>query len=61
MHQGDPIGPALFALLVPPVVEALRLEFNMWYLNDATLGDSPGRVLEALRMVMGNAAEVVST
>src|SRR6202044_4014500 len=53
-----PPAPAFFALLVRPIVEALDLEFNVWYLDDATLGDTPERALEALRLVMDNAAEV---
>ncbi|KAL1446386.1 hypothetical protein WDU94_005682 [Cyamophila willieti] len=45
-QQGDPCGPLLFSLAVQPIVESMTTEFNMWYLDDATLADSPTSVLE---------------
>ena len=57
--QGDPLGPALFdALVVQPIVEMLQLELNCWYLDDASLGDTPDAVLHGLRLVIENAEAV---
>ena len=41
IQQGDPIGPALFALSVDEAARGIQSEFNVWYLDDATLGDFP--------------------
>ena len=58
IQQGDPIGPALFALSVDEAAQGFQSEFNVWYLDDATLGDSLERVpddlvvlLERLRLI----------
>ena len=58
IQQGDPIGPALFALSVDEGARGVQSEFNVWYLDDATLGESPERVhddlvvlLERLRII----------
>ena len=58
IQQGDPIGTALFALSVDEAARGVQSEFNVWYLDDATLGDSPERVhddsialLERLRAI----------
>ena len=58
IQQGDPIGPALFALSVDEAARGVQSEFNVWYLDDATLGESPLRVhddpvvlLERLRAI----------
>lgn len=45
-QQGDPCGPLLFSLTVHPMIEALDTELNSWYLDDATLADTPARVLD---------------
>lgn len=52
IQQGDPMGPALFALTVDEIARGVQSEFNVWYLDDATLGDSPERVHEDLRVLM---------
>ena len=41
IQQEDPIGPALFALSVDEAARGVQSEFNVWYLDDTTLGDSP--------------------
>ena len=58
IQQGDPIGPALFALSVDEAARGVQSEFNVRYLDDATLGDFPERVhndlvvlLERLRVI----------
>ena len=48
IQQGDPIGPALFALSVDEAARGVQSEFNVWYKDNATLGDSPERVNDDL-------------
>ena len=52
IQQGDPIGPALFALSVDEAARGVQSEFNVWYLDDATLGDSPERVYDDLLVLL---------
>ena len=52
IQQGDPIGPALFALSVDEAARGVQSEFNVWYLDDATLGDSPERVYDDLVVLL---------
>ena len=40
----SPIGPAFFALSVYKAVRGVKSELNVWYSDDATLGDYPERV-----------------
>ena len=44
MLWGDPNGPALFALSVDKTAQGIQSEVNVWYLDNATLEDSPDRV-----------------
>ena len=41
IQQGDPCGPAVFALAVDQVIRAVTAPFNCWYLDDGAIG---GRV-----------------
>ena len=38
VQQGDPLGPAAFALAIDPVIRAMRSPLNVWYLDDGTIG-----------------------
>ncbi|OXA39608.1 hypothetical protein Fcan01_25760 [Folsomia candida] len=57
-HQGDPLGPALFSLVIHPIVEVLETELNMWYLDDGAVADSPDKVLAALETISRMGVEV---
>jgi hypothetical protein len=46
IQQGDPLGPALFCLAIHPLISELRSSFNLWYLDDGTLGGEPVEVLK---------------
>ena len=48
IQQGDPIEPALFSLSVDEAARGAQFEFNVWYLDDATLGDYPEKVHDDL-------------
>ena len=52
IQQVDPIGPALFALSVDKSARGVQSEFNVWYLNDATFGDSPKRIHDNLVVLL---------
>ena len=52
IQQGDPFGPALFSLGVDEVARAVESEFNVRYLDDATLGDTPKQVLNDVRRLI---------
>ena len=38
IQQGDPIGPMLFSLTIHDLVSSLSSEFNVFYLDDGTIG-----------------------
>jgi len=40
VQQGDPLGPVLFSLAIHSLVKELLSTFNVWYLDDGTLGGS---------------------
>ena len=52
IQQGDPIGPALFAISVDEAARGVQSEFNVWYLDDATLRDSQERVHDDLVVLL---------
>ena len=45
VQQGDPGAPAIFSLGIHQAVERVRSRFNTWYLDDASLADTPETVL----------------
>ena len=38
LQQGDPLGPLLFSLAIQDLISNCDSKFNMWYLDDGTLG-----------------------
>ena len=52
IQQGDPIEPALIALSFDVAARGVQSEFNVWYLDDATLGDSLERVHDDLVVLL---------
>ena len=44
--------PSLFALSVDEAARGVQSEFNVWYLDDATLGDSPERIHDDLVVLL---------
>jgi hypothetical protein len=53
VQQGDPLGPALFALTIHEAVKRRTgLDINIWYLDDGTLiGDADVVKLNASRLI----------
>lgn len=37
VQQGDPSGPLIFSEAIHPIIEALKSELNIWFLDDGTL------------------------
>ncbi|KAL0860637.1 hypothetical protein ABMA27_009987 [Loxostege sticticalis] len=47
-QQGDPLGPAIFSLAIHPIISELTSKFNVWYLDDGTLGGDVNSILDDL-------------
>ncbi|CAE1263915.1 unnamed protein product [Acanthosepion pharaonis] len=52
IQQGDPLGPLLFAMAIDGVARSIASLFNIWYLDDATLGGPIEAVAADLRRVI---------
>lgn len=52
IQQGDPLGPLLFAMAIDGVARSIASPFNIWYLDDATLGGSVETVAADLQRVI---------
>ena len=52
VQQGDPAGPAVFALAVDEVAHVVRSPLNVWYLDDATIGGPLEQVLDDLSNII---------
>ncbi|XP_061713148.1 uncharacterized protein LOC133521996 [Cydia pomonella] len=50
-QQGDPLGPAIFSLAINPIIQNLKSKFNVWYLDDGTLGGDLESVLSDLSII----------
>ena len=44
VQQGDPLGPLLFLLAIQDLISDCDSKFNMWYLDDGTLGGNADTV-----------------
>ena len=58
VHQGDPLGPLLFSLVLQKLVRAIaadkecsNLLFNRWYLDDGTIAGSTDAVKRAIQII----------
>lgn len=51
-QQGDPLGPALFSLAIHPIIKKLESKFNVWYLDDGTLGGDINTVHKDLNLII---------
>jgi hypothetical protein len=63
VHQGDPLGPLLFALGLHSLVLRLALEvpdliLQAWYLDDGLLAGSPIHLLKAILIILEVAPNV---
>lgn len=51
-QQGDPLGPAIFSLVIHPIIKRLESKFNVWYLDDGTLGGEANTILKDLKFLI---------
>ena len=58
IQQEDPFLPALFSLGIDNIARGLETEFNVWYLDDGTLEDSPDKVLAVATKLVDDLREV---
>ena len=51
VQQGDPLGPALFALAIHGVTSEVKSDLNVWYLDDGCIGRDPQTVLSNVAII----------
>ena len=49
MQQGDPLGPLICSLAVPDIASSMKSNFNIWYLDDATIAGDPRSVCNDIK------------
>ena len=52
VQQGDPLGPLLFCVASWKLAALMKSEFNLWYLDDGTLGGDVATLLEDFATVV---------
>lgn len=57
-QKGDPLGPAIFSLNIHQIISSLESRFNLWYLDDGTLGGDADTVLSDLKNLCRNFAAI---
>ena len=58
IQQGDPLGPALFALAVDKIAKNVSSELNIWYLDDATIGGQASSVFNDATKIINAFKEI---
>ena len=51
-QQGDPLGPLLFSLTIHKLIQNLKSELNVWYLDDGTVCDDPDIVYNDFKTII---------
>lgn len=51
VQQGDPISPLLFCITINKMVSELKAGYNVWYLDDGTLGGTEQELVSALEII----------
>ena len=49
VQQGDPLGPLLFSLAIHDIASSMKTNYNVWYLDDATIAVDPRSVCDIKR------------
>ena len=49
VQQGDPLGPLLFSLAIHDIASSMKSNFNVWYLDDATIAGDPRSVCDDIK------------
>ena len=50
-QQGDPLGPLLFCLTVMSLVKRIKSPFNIWYMDDGTIGGDVETLMADFQML----------
>ena len=50
-QQGDPLGSMLFCLAIQPMVVKLLSEFNVWCIDDGTIGGNLSDILHDIHII----------
>ena len=58
VQQGDPLGPLLFCLSIHGLCSQLRSEFNVWYLDDGSVGGTLEDISHDLEIVQRAGSEL---
>ena len=49
VQQGDPLSPLLFSLAIHDIASSMKSNFNVWYLDDATIAGDPRSVCDDIK------------
>ena len=49
VQQGDPLGPLIFSLAIHDIASSMKSNFNVWYLDDATIAGDPRSVCDDIK------------
>jgi hypothetical protein len=50
-QQGDPLGPFSFCLAANTMISKMTSDFNVWYIDDGTLGGSVTQLLQDISTI----------
>ena len=51
-QQGDPLGPLLFCVTVMQLVKRIKSQFNIWYMDDGTIGGEVETLVADFKMLL---------
>jgi len=52
VQQGDPLGSLLYCLCTLPLVRKMKSEFNVWFMDDGTLGGEVNKLLDDFSLII---------
>ena len=58
IQQGDPLGPLLFCLTIHPILDNLKSELTVFYLDDGTIGGAESDLLHDFQSIEKKAEEL---
>lgn len=60
-QQGDPLGPLIFSLAINSVISNLKSNFNLWYLDDDSIGGDASSVFENFQEIIKGFTDIGHT
>lgn len=57
-QQGDPLGPLIFSLTIHKLIQNLKSELNMWYLDDGSICDDPDIVFNDFNTILNESKKL---